>query len=184
MDPFASLGAPRRFDLDLGALEKSHRELSRALHPDRFANAPASERRAALERAADVNAAWRILRDPIQRAEALFSLAGFEVGETHEPKASPMFLMQVMEEREALAEARQARDLAKVRKLAEGARVRKSEAEAKLARRFAETATSSDELSKLLPLLGELRFLRRFLDEIEAIEDEALEAAGVDGGVR
>jgi molecular chaperone HscB len=184
MDPFATLGAPRRFDLDLGALEKSHRELSRALHPDRFAHAAPSERRAALERAADVNAAWRILRDPIQRAESLFALAGFKVGETHEPKASPMFLMQVMEEREALADARQARDLSKVRKLAEAALVRKHAAEAKLGRGFSEAVTSSDELSRLLPILGELRFLRRFLEEIEAIEDEALEAAGVDGGVR
>ena len=89
MDPFATLGAPRRFDLDLGALEKTHRELSRALHPDRFASAGASERRAVLEKAASVNEAWRALRDPIRRAEALFSLAGIAVGETHEPKPTP-----------------------------------------------------------------------------------------------
>ena len=41
MDPFATLGAPRRFDLDLTALEKTHRELSRALHPDKFTQAGA-----------------------------------------------------------------------------------------------------------------------------------------------
>src|SRR3954452_24253892 len=120
MDPFATLGAARRFDLDLAALEKTHRELSRALHPDRFAQTGASERRAALEKAANVNEAWRMLRDPIRRAEALFRLAGVAVGETNEPKASPAFLMEVMEDREALAEARAARDLTKVKKLGIG----------------------------------------------------------------
>jgi len=38
-DPFAMLGVERRFDLDLKVLEKTHRELSRALHPDKFAQA-------------------------------------------------------------------------------------------------------------------------------------------------
>jgi riboflavin synthase len=82
MDPFAALGAPRRYDLDLTVLEKTHRELSRALHPDKFTQTGASERRAALEKAANVNEAWRILRDPIRRAEALFRLEGLAVGES------------------------------------------------------------------------------------------------------
>src|SRR5436190_17186161 len=105
MDPFAVLGAPRIFDLDLAVLEKTHRELSRALHPDKFTQAGASERRAVLEKAASVNEAWRTLRDPIRRAEALFALAGFEVGENKEPKPSAAFLMDMMESREELADA-------------------------------------------------------------------------------
>src|SRR5262249_25588618 len=169
MDPFATLGAPRRFDLDLGALEKTHRELSRALHPDKFTQSGASERRSALEKAANVNEAWRILRDPIRRAEALFRLEGFAVGETNEPKASPAFLMEVMDEREALAEARAAKDLVKVKKLAAGIATRAKDAEAKLALGFAKDAPPKDELTKLLPILGELRFYRRFLEEAEAI---------------
>jgi molecular chaperone HscB len=176
MDPFATLGAPRHYDLDLTVLEKTHRELSRALHPDKFAQAGASERRSALEKMANVNEAWRIVRDPIRRAEALFQLEGFAVGETNEPKATPAFLMDVMEEREALAEARAANDLGKVRKLAAGIGARSKAAETKLAAGFTEDTRSKEELTKLLPLLGELRFYRRFLDEAEAIEDEAEEA--------
>ena len=53
------LGIGPSFDVDLPSLEKTHRELSRALHPDKFVQAGASERRSALERAADVNEAWR-----------------------------------------------------------------------------------------------------------------------------
>jgi molecular chaperone HscB len=173
MDPFATLGAPRRFDLDLTVLEKTHRELSRALHPDKFAQTGASERRAALEKAANVNEAWRIVRDPIRRAEALFSLEGLAVGETNEPKASPAFLMDMMDEREALAEARGARDLKKVNALAAKISQRARVVEEKLSSGFANGAPPPAEIQKLLPLLGEMRFYHRFLEEVAAIEEEA-----------
>lgn len=169
LDPFATLGAPRRFDLDLAQLEKTHRELSRALHPDKFVGTGATERRAALEKAATVNEAWRVVRDPVKRAEALFRLAGIAVGETNEPKASPAFLMEVMEQREALAEARAARDLDKVSALGEAMKLREKETEARLAKGFAETT----DVVALVPLLGELRFYRRFLEEVDAIQEEA-----------
>jgi molecular chaperone HscB len=176
MDPFAILGAERRFDLDLTVLEKTHRELSRALHPDKFSQTGASERRAALEKAANVNEAYRTLRDPIRRAEALFKLEGFAIGETNEPKPSPMFLMAVMEEREALAEARAAKDLAKVRKLALSIRARAQAVESKLTGGFENPSRDQASLQALLPVLGELRFYKRFLEEVEAIEEEAEEA--------
>src|SRR5690606_7219752 len=159
------------------ALEKTHRELSRALHPDKFTQAGSSERRAALEKAANVNEAWRTVRDPIRRAEALCRLAGFRVGETHEPKASPAFLMDVMEEREALADARAAKDLAKVKALGARIAVRAELTQQRLAAGFALDAPDKGAIEQLLPLLGELRFYRRFLDEVEAIEEDAEERA-------
>ena len=174
-DPFAMLGVERRFDLDLTVLEKTHRELSRALHPDKFAQAGASERRAVLEKAASVNEAWRIVRDPIKRAEALFQLAGIKVGEDNEPKASPAFLMEVLDEREALAEARAAKDLAKVRAVGEAMKKRSEATQKKLADGFAALGSSRGDgaaVEKLVPLLGELRFYKRFLDEVLAIEEE------------
>ena len=176
MDPFALLGVPRRFDLDLGALEKTHRELSRALHPDRFAQAGASERRESLEKMASVNEAWRIVRDPIRRAEALFRLAGATVGENAEPKATPAFLMEVLEEREALADAKEQNDLAKVAKIGTTMKGRAAAVEAKLTAAFSQEHPAADARA-LLPLLGEMRFYRRFLDEVSAIEEEAEERA-------
>jgi molecular chaperone HscB len=167
MDPFALLGAPRRYDLDLPRLEKTHRELSRTLHPDKFAGASHSERRAALENAASVNEAFRILKDPIRRAEALFQLAGAPMGE--EPKASPEFLMDMMEQREALAEARATRDLDRVRAIGATMEARARAVTEKLTQAF----TSDPPDLSALPLLGELRFYARFRDEILAIEEEA-----------
>ncbi len=171
MDPFDLLGLQRRFDIDLAVVEKTHRELSRALHPDKYSQAGASERRAALEKAASVNEAWRTVRDPIKRAEALFAAAGIAVGENHEPKATPAFLMEVLEEREALSEARAAKDLTKVRAIGAAMSARKQAIEKKLAAGFA-AASDVSTITKLVPLLGELRFYKRFLDEVSAIEEE------------
>jgi molecular chaperone HscB len=171
IDPFETLGVERRFDLDLAVLEKTHRELSRALHPDRYTQTGASERRAALEKAATVNEAWRTVRDPIKRAEALFRVHGIAVGEDNEPKATPAFLMEVLEEREALAEARAAKDLAKVHAIGAAMGTRAKDVEARLAAGF-KGAPDAAAIAKLVPLLGELRFYRRFLDEVSAIEEE------------
>ena len=165
------LGVERRFDLDLAVLEKTHRELSRALHPDRYSQTGASERRAALEKAASVNEAWRTLRDPVKRAEALFRLYGIAVGEDNEPKATPTFLMEVLEEREALADARASKDMAKVRAVGATMGTRAKEVEAKLSAGF-KGADDPAAIEKLVPLLGELRFYKRFLDEVSAIEEE------------
>jgi len=167
MDPFATFGIPRGFDLDLAALEKTHRELSRTLHPDRHIGSMAGERREALARAIEVNEAWRVLRDPIRRAEALLRLGGIGVDEDSGPKADPEFLMEMLDQREELSRAVAARDLASVRRLAEIVGARASEAESDLSRGFAQGATSA-----LLRRLGELRFYRRFLDEVSTVEDE------------
>lgn len=167
MNPFAILGVAARYDLDLGAVEKTHRELSRALHPDKYVAASASERREALSRAVEVNEAWRIVRDPIGRAEALLELRGAPLREGAEPKAEPEFLMEMLELREALADARHGKDLLAVRKLAQGVEERSKAAEAELVLGFA-----SDDVSALGGKVGELRFYRRFLDEVSAIEEE------------
>jgi molecular chaperone HscB len=176
MDPFATLGIARSYDVDLAAVEKTHRELSRAMHPDRFLGAAPSERRAALAKAVEVNEAWRIVRDPIRRAEALLKLKGVAVGEEGEPKADPELLMEMLEQREALADARQARDLAAVRRLAQSIELRSRDVERALAEGFA-----GGQAASLVGQVGELRFFRRFLDEVAAAEDEALTGATGEG---
>lgn len=167
MDPFETLGLPPTFEIDLAAAEKTHRDLSRALHPDRYLGASPSERRAALERAVAVNEAWRVVRDPIARAEALLKRKGVEVGEGTEPKSSPEFLMEMLERREGLAEARQGKDLGAIRKIASEVEALARATQAELSNGFA-----CGEAASLRGKLGELRYYRRLLDEVSAIEDE------------
>lgn len=169
-DPFQTLGVDARFDLDLAALEKRHRELSRALHPDRHAGKSAAERRQALGKAIEVNEAWRTLRDPLARAEALLRRAGVHVTEGEEPKPDPDLLMDMMEKREALAEVRQNRDERALASLRSEIEARQEAALVRLSQLFSGDVAA--DRGPALTLLGELRYLRRFLDEAGAIEDE------------
>ena len=172
MDPFATLGIAPSFDVDLAEVERTHRELSRALHPDKFVGVE-RDRRAALAKAVEVNDAWRIVRDPVRRAEALLKLGGLKFAEGQEPKPAPEFLMEMLEQREALSEAKSANDLRAVRAMATGIEARVRETEALLSDGFAR-----GDRETLVRKLGELRFFRRFLDEVSAIEDEFATAPG------
>jgi molecular chaperone HscB len=173
-DAFDMLGIEPRFDVDIAAAEERHRLLSGALQPDRYAGKPPAERRMALGRAIEVNSAWRVLRDPIKRAECLLARAGIPVGESQEPKPSPALLMEMMEVREELAEARKKGDFDRIGKLADGMRAREKELLLQLERGFAAASGDPDKLKALHPDLGALRYVRRFFDEIEAIEDERM----------
>ncbi len=167
MNPFAVLGIAPRFDLDLAAVEKQHRELSRALHPDRFAAAGASERQAALGKAVEVNEAWRIVRDPIRRAEALLALHGVDASQETRTSSDPEFLEEMLEQREALDDAKRAKDLEAVQRLAHGIEAKSKAVEVVLTEGFAR-----EDWAALAGKVGELRYFRRFLDEVSAIEDE------------
>ncbi len=171
-DPFETLGIEPRFGLDLRAVEQRHRELSRALHPDRYTGRSAAERRLALGRAIDVNEAFRAVRDPVRRAEALLLRAGVAVSETGEPKPDPALLMEMMEAREELAEARRAKDLARVGKLAAAMRDRQEKVERRVGAALDAGARDPQILGAARAALGELRYVRRFLDEVRAIEEE------------
>ena len=164
MDPFAVLGLPRRFAIDLKQVEARHLELSKTLHPDRYVGAPPNQRRIALSRAVEVNEAWRALRDPIKRAEAILTLAGKQVGETREPKPEPAFLMEVMEAREELDEAKGHQE--RIEGVVKKARAQFTDAERALA-----SAIDSGDLDGAIPLLGRLRYAARFLEEARLAED-------------
>ena len=168
-DPFEALGLEPAFGIDLALLEQRHRDLSRALHPDRHATAGAAERRMALGKAIEVNEAFRKLKDPVRRAEALLARRGVQSGEGREPAASPALLMEVMERREALAEIRQSKDEAALtRQIADASR-QEQRIVAGLAGQFADSTADSAEIVKKI---GELRYYRRFLAEAQAIADD------------
>ena len=171
MDPFETLGVEPLFGLDLASLEQRHRDLSRALHPDRHAASGAAERRMALGRAIEVNEAFRVLKDPVRRAEALLAQRGVLSGEGKEPPASPALLMEVMERREALAEIRQHNNEAALQRQIADVRAKEARTLAILIGEFAAPSLNSAEILKRI---GELRYYRRFLEEAASIADDLL----------
>jgi molecular chaperone HscB len=158
-----------RFDLDLAFLERRHRDLSRVLHPDRYAGRPAGERQRALGRAIEVNEAFRMLRDPVRRAQALLARHGRPADEADAPRADPTLLMEVMERREALAEARRNENREAVDRLTETVRARERAIESEIAASFGKRPP---DLERVETLLGELRYHRRFLDEAGSFLDD------------
>jgi molecular chaperone HscB len=189
VDPFDTLGITPTFDVDLASVEKQYRELARVLHPDRHLGGSPAERRLSLGKAVEVNEAWRLVRDPIRRAEALLRRHGVRIEEGKEPKADPEFLMEMMEQREALSEARAGGDPAAVQRLASAIQKRHDEVLARIAAAFATSApqvvgspNGGASLEKVVSLLGELRYYRRFLDEVSAIEDGFSEKASAPFG--
>ena len=101
---------PATFALDMGALDAAYRDVQGRVHPDRFINATDAEKRVAMQWATRANEAYQTLRSPQKRAQYLCELNGVDLN-TESNTAMPMdFLMQQMEWREALGEARAAKD--------------------------------------------------------------------------
>ena len=105
-DYFSLFGLPARFGLDEEALERAWREVAAQVHPDRYATASAVERRVAMQWAARANEAYRQLRDPLLRARYLCEQAGVDLQTESNTAIAPAFLMQQMEWREMLDDAR------------------------------------------------------------------------------
>jgi len=96
---------PHHLSLDLKDLEQRFYALSRKWHPDRFARAAAGERQQALDASAILNDGYRVLRDPIQRANYLLKENGFDIGEQQSKEVPPELLEEVFELNMALEES-------------------------------------------------------------------------------
>ncbi len=176
-DLFAVLGQPARFAVDLAAAEAAYKDLSRQVHPDRFATADPRARRASLARTVQLNLAWHTLRDPIRRAEYLLSRAGIDVGEkqpgdvdgqrsTSRVAALPAFLIEILELNDELAAAKRAGDSVKVAFMAEEMRARARDTMTTIG--AALDAGAPGTLEEAARSLVALRYYQRFIDQASA----------------
>jgi molecular chaperone HscB len=106
-DDFALLGLPQRYLLDRARLDERRRALQTATHPDRFAAEGAAAQRMAMQWAVRINEAHRRLKSPLSRAAYLCELRGAPI-HAHDNTAMPAdFLVQQMQWRESLDDARE-----------------------------------------------------------------------------
>ncbi|MFN3883475.1 MAG: Fe-S protein assembly co-chaperone HscB [Rhodocyclaceae bacterium] len=110
-DYFALFGLPRSQALDAERLAARYRELQGKLHPDRHAHLSDAEKRRAMQWASYVNEAYSTLKDPLKRARYLLELAGHDVRLETNTAMPVEFLMEQMELREAVAEAKASGDI-------------------------------------------------------------------------
>ena len=160
---------PATFALDMGALDAAYRDVQGRVHPDRFINATDAEKRVAMQWATRANEAYQTLRNPQKRAQYLCELNGVDLN-TESNTAMPMeFLMQQMEWREALGEARAAKDSDALDALAEQV---KQERKARLA--LVGAQLDAGDFETAAQGVRALMFLDKFSEEVhyafEALE--------------
>lgn len=102
MNYFELFSLSPSYDVDTAVLAERYRDLQRAVHPDKFANASEQDKRLSVQKTAQINDAFQTLKNPIQRAEHLLALKGVELSHESTTLKDTQFLMQQMEWRESL----------------------------------------------------------------------------------
>ena len=167
-DFFALFGLPRAYPIDLAKLEQAYLDLQSRVHPDRHAHRSDAEKRLSMQWATRVNEAYRTLRAPLSRAQYLLELRGVDAALETNTAMSPAFLMEQMEWREAVEEARDAGDCAGLDHLLQRLRKHASEIHEELA----EHLSASGDAEAAAETVRRLMFIRKLESEI----DDALEA--------
>jgi molecular chaperone HscB len=162
---FDLFGLTASFSIDGETLERSYRDIQSKVHPDRFAHAGEAERRASLQWTTRVNEAFQVLRNPVTRAKHLLELHGVDVAFETNTAMPPEFLMQQMELRETLEEAKDAAALDALRK---DLRKEKSGIE----QQIGDLIDRKQDYAGAAGLVRKLQFLDRLDEEIDAAYEE------------
>lgn len=161
LDHFQRLGLPAAFPLDAAELDRRYFALQRQLHPDRFVTKSPRERAISQSQATSLNAAYETLKDPLDRAAYLLKRMGVDIdpGDGATIK-DPALLMEAMEMREALSDARDNAAIATIAAQAE------SDSKQALAAVAAAFAAGDRDAARTAVL--RLKYLTKMGDEIRA----------------
>lgn len=167
---FALFGLEPGFEIDPQYLAERYRELQRQVHPDRFAGASDQERLLSVQQAAQVNEAYQTLKSPLSRARYLLTLRGVELNE-QDTRMDPLFLMEQIELREALAAVRGKGDpLASLMTLRDTIEAKERALIASLVAAFAKGDEAALEAARVS--VRKLQFMARLNSEVEELEEE------------
>lgn len=152
---------PQRFAIDLSALDSAYHNVQNQVHPDKFASAPDAEKRVAIQWATRANEAYKTLKSPFKRAAYLCELNGVDL-QVESNTAMPLeFLMQQMEWREALDDARAQKNRDELDALDAAIRAARKTALAQIAQLL-----DADDFTQAAGLVRQLMFLEKFADEV------------------
>lgn len=170
MNYFALFNLTPSFEIDKAALAATYQQLQKLTHPDKFATASERDKLIALQKNAQVNDGYQVLKSPLSRAEHMLELRGVELQHEQKTMQDGAFLMQQMEWREQLDDAQHADDpLSALESLDE-------DVEADIKRLLSELGAlleqSDDESNEnAANLVRKLKFLFKLRHEIELKED-------------
>lgn len=173
VDYFAFFGFEKTLTLDADELQRRYYMLSRQLHPDRYTRATETERNFSLEATSILNDGYRVLRDPVQRAEYILKDSGFDIGEQRSKDVPPELLEEVFDLNMALDELRGG-DTAAIAQLEES-RDRfvdmEKEIDADLHAKFLQYDAASEMerheiLTSIRGILNRRRYIRNLIQEV------------------
>jgi molecular chaperone HscB len=170
MNYFELFNIPVSFDVDLSVLPQTYQQLQRLTHPDKFANGSEQQKLVAIQKNAQVNDAYSVLKSPLSRAEYILSLRGIDLQHEQQTIKDTSFLMQQMEWREELAEVDQQSDPLNVLSALEDEINQTIKSDLAQLKTFLESEDFDAE-KKAADIIRQLKFLYKMLSEIELKED-------------
>ena len=165
---FELFGLPQSYALDRDKLDAAYRELQNTVHPDRFAAQPEAEQRVAMQWATQVNEAYQTLRHAVNRGVYLLKLQGIDAFDASNTRMAPAFLMQQMEWREAIEDARAGKRMAVLDALTDDLRAAHRRIEAQLA----ELIDTAHYYIAASEDVHQLRFMDKLIVEIGDVYEE------------
>jgi molecular chaperone HscB len=172
---FELFGLPVRFALDRAALDKAYHELQVQVHPDRFAHAAEAEQRVSMQWATRANEAYNALRRPLTRAKYFLELHGVDLAIESNTAMPADFLIEQMEWREAVEEARHGGDHHELEALHRRLRVEMDQRYAELGALLDEEGNLQQNRSRAASEVRKQMFLEKLLQEIDDAIAEAEE---------
>ncbi len=170
MNHFELFGLPSQFKLDGSLLSSQFRELQKRFHPDNFATGSERDRLMAVQKAAQINDAYQVLKNPISRAEYILAEQGVEIRGEQQTMQDPMFLMEQMELREELEEIADSSD-------PESALF---DFDSKVSKMYKQHLASVEQelddglWTEAADRVRKLKFIAKLKNEIELVEDKLL----------
>jgi molecular chaperone HscB len=157
---------PQQFVLDNAALDAAYLEVQGRVHPDKFVNASDAEKRVAMQWSTLANEAYQTLKNPLKRAAYLCELNGADLNVDTNTAMPSAFLVQQMEWREALDEARAEKNIAALEELEADLRSVCSKQKRQLVKLL-----DAQDFENAVQRVREWMFLEKFGDELRAAFD-------------
>ncbi len=164
---FSLFNLPQQFNLDVELLESNFRKIQSESHPDRFVSASPSERLASMQLATLANEAYDTLKNSAMRAKYLLEQLGIDAIADTNTSLPADFLMQQMEWREMLEDAKSNRKVTTLELLYSELRTEAKVMETKLVQLFdqhKDYIAATDVTRKLV-----------FVDKVSADIQQAIE---------
>ena len=160
-DDFELFGLEQRFSQDRATLDARWKDLQRQAHPDKFSAQGAAAQRIAMQWSVRINEAYQRLKNPLKRAAYLCELHGAPVNAENNTAMPGAFLMQQMEWREELDDAKTAQDLEKIS-------LQSAQTERSVLQNIEHLLDVSQDYPAAVAQVRALMFIERFAADVDA----------------